>query len=148
MNTFMNRSPARGFQLLDLMLTCLLIALLAGLTVPFLKSLSEAHQRQAACDMLVSALSKARALALSENLPVEFHADPAGRFALKVRQRDGPLIWRRLPPGVQFERLPRNPVTFHSRGTAAPAGSFRLSGPEGGIRVVVAVSGRIRWSRE
>lgn len=146
--TFPNLSAVRGFQLLDLMLTCLVIAVLAGLSAPFLQGLTEAQKSGAACDLLVSTVSKARALAIAENLPVQLVAEPSGRFGLQVRGRDSPVIWRRLPEGVRFRRLPRNPVTFHSRGTAAPSGSYELEGPAGGMRVVVAVSGRIRWSRD
>ncbi len=144
----MKTTRQAGFQLLDAMLTCLLIALLLAATLPFLTGLAEEQRRAAACHVLVSTLSKARALSVSENLAVRLIAEPSGRFALQAVGDRRPLAWRRLPGGVRFERLPRRPVTFHPRGTASPAGTYHRAESGATLKVVVAVSGRIRWSRK
>ena len=52
---------------------------------------------------------------------------------------------RFLPRGVRFVRTPGRPVTFHSRGGAAPAGTFELGVGGASARVVVSVGGRVRW---
>ncbi len=144
---FSSLQSPRGFSLIDLLLTCFLIFLLAGLGVPFLHGLAAEQKRMAACDLLVSALAKARALAISRNTPVRLLAEPSGRFALQAGARDSPVVWRQLPAPVRFLKTPRRPVLFHSRGTASPGGSYLLGDEEGSLKVIVSVSGRVRWTR-
>ncbi len=145
--TAARRPQQHGFQLLDLMLTCLLVAFLAVSGLPFLRDLSLQQKQVAACDLFVSTLSQARSLAIFRNLPVEVLVEPPGRFASSARFEGEPIVWRLLPEPVVFQQFPRRSVTFHPRGTAAPGGTFVLSTGRGGFKIVVAVSGRIRWSR-
>ncbi len=102
----------------------------------------------AASESLLGAAGLARSMAISRNTDIRLLVDPSSaRFSLGSPDRE-PATWTPLPPGVGFVAVPSRPITFHNRGTAAPAGTIGIANEAGAIRVVVAVSGRIRWSRE
>ena len=56
--------------------------------------------------------------------------------------------WLNFPRGVLAVRRPNREISFFSRGTAAPGGTFVLGNASGKIRIVISPAGRIRWKRE
>jgi len=135
----------RGFQLLECLIVCALIACLGGIGFGTLNGIIEWYRLQLGARVFVSQISSVRSSAISRNVSLSVLVDSAGEsygWALRKTESEA---WRRLPPGVSFSRVPRNPVTFFSRGNAAPAGTFVLANRKGEIKVVVAPNGRIRW---
>jgi type II secretory pathway pseudopilin PulG len=135
----------RGFQLLECLIVCALIACLAGIGFGSLNGIIEWYRLQLGARAFVSQVSAVRSSAISRNVSVSVLIDPAGEAYGWAPRGAESAAWRRLPPGVLFTTSPKNPVTFFSRGNAAPAGSFLLANQGGKIKVVVAPNGRVRW---
>ena len=138
---------ARGYQLFEVMLVCSLLGLLSTLFVPMLQGIADQEKLHAASQMFRSTILNARSQAIAKNsaLRIRIHQDRR-KFAIASRGKE-PTLWRDLPGGVEFSRIPRSLPTFYSRGTASPAGSFILSNNCGRIVIVISVSGRVRWER-
>ncbi len=137
-----------GFSLIELMiaLSVVVIAIAAG--VQFARGVAGWQRLRSGADLFVSAAERARALAVSRNgsFEIRVHENRKAFAVIAVGSLEPPL-WRGLPRGVEFASLPRRPITFFSRGTAAPAGTFGLASESGRIDVIVAGSGRIRWEK-
>ncbi|MFB3905926.1 MAG: GspH/FimT family pseudopilin [Acidobacteriota bacterium] len=136
----------RGFSLVDLMVTCLLLGTVVGIGLNSWDTLSTQHRLQSACQSLISDLWRARVASLAGNLPVAIEVR-GDRAAYSVVEHGETPVWRELPPGVRFSDHPKTKVTFYSRGSAVPGGTYTLENPSGKLRVIVAASGRFRWQR-
>ena len=135
----------RGFHLLELTVGCGIIASLSAMGFFALQEMSHQQALYSAGAFVQSALSRARFQAVSKNLAVELRVHPnKGEFTL-VEKGDAPQLWQALPDGVVFSRVPARLPTFHSRGYASPSGTFVLQNASGQIRVIISVSGRVRW---
>ena len=135
----------RGFQLLECLIVCALLACLGGIGFGTLNGVIEWYRLQVGARAFVSQVASVRSSAISRNVSLRVLVDPGREsYGWALRGTES-VIWRRLPPGVSFTRVPRNPVTFFSRGNAAPAGTFLLANRKGEIKIVVAPNGRVRW---
>lgn len=138
---------AKGYQLFEVMLVCSLLGLLSTVFIPLLDKIAAEDKLHASSQVFRSTLLNARSQAVAKNSALRVHVHQDGkRFAI-ARRGEEPAMWRALPKGVQFSRIPANLPTFYSRGTASPAGSFVLSNGAGQILIVISVSGRVRWER-
>ena len=138
----------RGFQLFETAVAISLLLTLAGWSVLSTQRFLAEHKLNAACLAIVSAATAARSIAMTRNTDIQLATRSlSGEFGLAPRHKE-PAIWKSLPAGVSFASVPARSVTFHGRGTAAPAGTLRITNESGTLRIVVAVSGRVRWVRE
>jgi|ERR1043166_1884891 prepilin-type N-terminal cleavage/methylation domain-containing protein len=81
----------RGYTLLEISCVVAMIALLAGLAVPFVVRLSEGHI-DASADIVRARLADARSMAIDLNKPVRFGYIPGtGRF--QVAPDDDNVLW-------------------------------------------------------
>ncbi|RPJ52605.1 MAG: hypothetical protein EHM23_32590 [Acidobacteria bacterium] len=136
----------RGFSLVDILITCMLIATVLTVGLSSWGNFSAHHKLQNACDSLMSDLWRARVASLAGNLPVSVQVRSDGS-AYSVVESGEPSAWRELPSGVRFSQFPTKNVTFYPRGSAVPGGTYILSNPSGTLQVIVAASGRVRWQR-
>lgn len=137
----------RGFQMMELTLVCALISLTATWGIGHLQEIREQQRLETACQSFLTRVSSARTLAVTRNLPIQVRIHPDRKRYSMSSVDEEPVDWIQLPRGVRFSQFPRLPVTFRSRGTATPAGSFTIASYRGEVQVIVAVSGRIRWRR-
>ena len=138
----------RGFQLFETAVAISLLLTVAGWSALSTQRFLAEHRLNAACLAIVSAATAARAIAITRNTDMQLATRSLSReFGLTPRHEE-PASWRSLPAGVSFASVPARSVTFHGRGTAAPAGTLRITNESGTLSVVIAVSGRVRWSRE
>ena len=138
-----SRKAAQGFNLLDLLIGLTLLIVVMTMSLEQLSSVSEKARLQAASRTLLSELNRARFLSISHNLAVRFEirASPA-----EYGFGPGPTLstWKPLGRGIEVTGMPRRPIQFHSRGTAAPAGSIELTNRAGRVRIIVNLVGRTR----
>ncbi len=138
---------ARGYSLLEMMLVCALIGSGSTLGLSILNGIAEQHRLHLAGESFSSAVMAARFQAVARNLATEVRIHKGRRkFGLAVKDSE-PQFWQDLPAGVEFSKMPRKPPRFYSRGYASPAGTFILENSRGRIRVIVSLSGRVRWER-
>ncbi len=138
----------RGFQLFETAVAISLLLTVAGWSALSTQRLLAEHKLNAACLAIVSAAAAARAIAITRNTDIQLATRSLSHeFGLTPRSKQ-PANWKSLPAGVSFASVPARSVTFHGRGTAAPAGTLRVTNESGTLRIVVAVSGRVRWVRE
>ncbi len=138
----------RGFQLFETAVAISLIIALAGWSALGTRRLLAEHRLHAAGLSMFSAAAAARSMAVTRNTDVRLATRFVSRQFGLAPSHGVPTSWKSLPPGVHFATVPSRSVTFHGRGTAAPAGSFRITNEAGTIRVVIAVWGRVQWFRE
>lgn len=136
----------RGFSLVDVMVTCLLTGMVLSLGLSSWEDFSAHHRLQAACQELMSDLWRARVASLAGNLPVSIEVRGDGHAYSVVELGETPA-WRELPPGVRFSEFPKTKMTFYSRGSVVPAGTYTLSNISGALQVIAAGGGRFRWQR-
>jgi len=136
----------KGFSLIDVMVTCLLLGTIIGVGLSSWDNFSAHHQLQSACQSLMSDLWRARVASLAGNLPVsiQVRGDCAAYSVVELGETPS---WRELPRGVRFTDCPKTKITFYSRGSVVPGGSYTLSNSSGALQVVVAGGGRFRWQR-
>lgn len=136
----------RGFSLVDVMVTCLLVGTIMSLGLSSWANYSAHYHLQTACQSLMSDLWRARVASLAGNLPVSIEVR-GDRAAYSVVEMGEAPTWRDLPSGVRFTEFPKTKVTFYSRGSVVPGGTYMLGNSSGAAQVVVAASGRFRWQR-
>ncbi len=135
----------RGISYVEVLITCMLLAVFASAGLTSVNGFKRAADLQMSCQVMVSDLNRARIQAISSNLPVSVIVRP-DRLAYAVVEAGDTAQWRELPRGVRLASAPTRPVTFHSRGGAAPAGSFTIANSTGQLRIVVSPLGRVRWT--
>lgn len=136
-----------GFQLLEMMVVCLLLGAAVAVSAGPVIRTNEQYQLHTAGQSLVATLSEARSLAVTTNLPLEVHIDEGRRRFGFMPRGEQIEDWKQLPSGVRFAQIPRSRVTFYSRGFAVPSGSYVIENSIGTIKVVVSAAGRVRWER-
>ena len=134
---------ARGFNLLDLLIGLALLLVVMTMSLEQLASVSDRAQLQLASHTLLSELQRARGLAISQNLAIRFEIRDSP-VVYRFGPAPAPSIWKPLGPGIELARMPGRPIQFHSRGTAAPAGSIELANRAGIARIIVNLAGRTR----
>ena len=138
---------ARGYTLLEVMLVCALIGSGSTLGLSVVNGIAEQHRLHLAGESFLSTVIAARFQAVAKNLAVQIRVHESHRkFGVAVKDSE-PQFWQDLPAGVEFSKTPRKPPRFYSRGYASPAGTFILENSSGQIRVIVSLSGRVRWER-
>ncbi len=139
---------ARGYSLLEVLLVCGFIGSVSTWGLLIFEGTAEQHKLQLAGEAFLSAVTAARVQAVAKNLAIQIRVHSNRRkFGVTVRDAE-PQVWQDLPSGVEFSTVPRKPPTFYSRSYASPAGTFILENSRGQIRVIVSLSGRVRWQRE
>ena len=143
----MSMDKVRGYSLLELILVCGFIGSVSTWGLLMFQGTAEQHKLHMAGDALLSAVTAARIQAVAKNLAIQIRVHPSRRkFGVALKDAD-PQVWQDLPSGVEFSTVPRRPPTFYSRSYASPAGTFILENSRGQIRVIVSLSGRVRWQR-
>ena len=88
-----------GFSLVELLVVLSIIALVAGLAVPVLRTTSPRFELSGAANAMGSALRAARAAAIATNREIVFELDvETGRFGTNLRGKGGAV-----PDGVGIE---------------------------------------------
>jgi len=136
----------RGFTLIDVMITCLLAGTVLTVGLSGWETLSAHHNLQTTCQSFMSDLWRARVASLAGNLPVSIEVRD-DRSAYSVVELGEKPAWRELPRGVTFSDCPKTKITFYSRGSVVPGGTYTLDNSSGALQVIVAASGRFRWQR-
>lgn len=137
----------RGFTLPELALVCGIMALTSTLGFSWLAGILGQQRLQLAADSFLSTAISARYQAVTKNLATQIRVHPdLQQFAVAAKDQP-PLLWQKLPKGVAFSQIPSRSPTFYSRGFASPAGTFILSSGHGSVRIVISLSGRVRWQR-
>jgi Tfp pilus assembly protein FimT len=136
----------RGFSLVDVLITCLLVGTIVTVGLNSWGNFSAYHRLQTACETLMSDLWRARVASLAGNLPVSIEVRE-DRSAYSVVESGETPAWRLLPSGVKVIECPKTSMTFYPRGSVVPAGTYTLSNTSGAVQVIVAASGRFRWQR-
>lgn len=135
----------RGVSYVEVLITCMILAVFAGVGFTSMTAFRRAADLQASCEIMISDLNRARIRAISSNLPVSIIVRP-DRQAYAVVEAGDPVRWRVFPSGVRLTSFPSRPVVFYSRGGATPAGSFTVANASGQLRIVVSAFGRVRWT--
>ena len=138
---------AQGYSLLEVVLVCGLIGSVSIMGLSIFQGIAQQHRLHLAAETFLSAVTAARFQAVAKNLALQIRVHSNHRrFAVTTKDAE-PQFWQDLPSGVEFSTVPRRTPTFYSRAGASPAGTFTLSNSSGQIRVIVSVSGRVRWER-
>ena len=140
----------RGFTLLELLVTLLVLALALGVTMPAIGRGVEAIRARADVARFSAMLRHAREQAITTRRAHAVVVDPAGHRLLLVVGDDEVRETRALRPDLTVEPNPPNAyrVTFQPHGVSS-GGNFRLV--TGGLRyrvTVDALTGRVRADRE
>ncbi|OGL00462.1 MAG: hypothetical protein A3E31_01400 [Candidatus Rokubacteria bacterium RIFCSPHIGHO2_12_FULL_73_22] len=141
---------ARGFTLLELLVTLFLIALALGLVAPAIGRSTEAVRARAEVAGFSAALRHARERAITTREPRTVVVEPAAH-RLTIRTGDDTVeLARTLSSGLAIEALAPTglAVRFEPHG-ASGGGAFRLTRGSVSYRVSVdPVTGRVRNARE
>ena len=132
---------SRGFTLLEVAVVVTLLAVTAAWSASVGPTLLENYRLKLATSNLVAHLRSARQTAIVRGRSVSIAPGAKGRAYLRVTG-DGKLEAVGLPSGVSISG---RKIGFHPRGNASPAGSLTLAGARASTRVVISVSGRVRW---
>lgn len=134
-----------GLTLIEVLILLSLSAILAGLGVSALSHLQRYVRLERACREFTSSLEEARRRAVGGNLPMEVAISLGANAYGLALPGEAPDGWRPLPTGVYFSSMPRRAVTFYTRGSAVPAGSYTLHLRDTSVRIVISAAGRVRW---
>ena len=138
---------AHGYQLLEVTLTCLLIGFLASMAWPAYQQVRDHWRLSQGSRLFLSLLEQGRTAAIGQNLTVQIRVSSDGERTTVAPEGEEAGHWLILPRGVLVIRKPNREVSFHSRGTAAPGGTFVLGNAAGKVRIVISPAGRFRWER-
>ena len=145
---------ARGFTLMELMVTIAIVAILATIAVPnYIAWLSKRNLRSSAIDVQ-AAIQQAKMTAIRENTSVSLKFNPGSENyqAFIDADADGNpdgTIFRskEMSPGIDLTStgFVSDTLTFNSRGLASAAGTINLSNSLGqNLTVDVVLSGLTR----
>jgi hypothetical protein len=135
---------AEGYQLLECLAVCLLMAALVGFGGATLCNAIDWYRLESSAMSMAVQLAALRTAAVSRKTPLSVSISECRlRYGFGPRDHDA-VFWRSLPGGVRIVDQPSRPLTFYSRGNAVPAGSYLLSNAAGRFNVVVSPMGRIR----
>lgn len=111
------RREAAGFTTVELMVTLLVVAILAAMAVPTMRSVVVNNRIRAVSQSVQNGLALARAEAVRLNTQVEFVLQPNGWVVRDVR----------APPGTVLQRASGNEGGNGLTLTVAPAGADRVT---------------------
>lgn len=147
----MRKKCSSGSSIAELLVVISCSAIILSLAAPGLHRMSGEWRLWGGVQLVVASLRWGKAHAIAANSSVLFDVDAGGRrFRCKDPESGAAFAAseREMPVGIVVASAPRSPVRFHSRGNAAPAGSYLITGPTASYRVVVNIMGRIRVQRE
>ncbi|MBI1748675.1 MAG: GspH/FimT family protein [Acidobacteria bacterium] len=134
-----------GYSLPELLMAITMAAAIAIIALPNAFALFHGYTLSVAAHELAAELQHARTMAVAGNLSIDLRCDAASGAYQLAETGSGPVAAEHfLPHRVRFQSLPRTNIRFHSRGSAAPAGTIVLEGPTGRLRVIISPAGRIR----
>ena len=141
---------ARGFTLLELIVTLLVVAVAVGLVVPAIGRNTEALRARAEVAGFSATLRHAREQAITTRQQYTVVVNPVSRL-LTVTTGEDEVRWTRALSGrvaIEAETPGALTVRFEPQGTSS-GGEFRLSSGNVHYRVSVdAITGRVRNHRE
>lgn len=156
-------SDCRGFTLIEMMITAVIIGVVASLAVPSFQRVYDRHNLQAAEKMVTSTLKKARSFAISNKSPHGVYFDPVVRSvtlfensvnpaASSFEVGDSALTVDTLPEIMNYvyADFPNNAIVFQPNGSAQLTGygNIFLAGETDGMMAyfsinILASTGRI-----
>lgn len=140
---------ARGFTLLELIVTLLVLALAISLAGPAIGRSTETLRVRAEVAHFAALLRHAREQAITTRQPHAFVVDPAAH-RVSIMAGDEVRESRALPPDLRVDAdpLPAVSVRFEPYGVSS-GGNFRLTSGALHYRVIVdPLTGRVRTNRE
>lgn len=138
-------SSERGFSYVDLLLVLALAAILMSIAVPSVQDSLRSYRLSSAAERLAGTLNRARVLAVSQGAVYQVQFNVSARTFSVVNQSDSQFttpIVERLPQDISFRLVPRNPVTFSSRGVAHGGVIVLASSSRNQVAVIVGGSGK------
>jgi general secretion pathway protein H len=141
---------ARGFTLLELIVTLVVLAVAVGLVAPTIGRSTENLRTRAEVAGFSATFRHAREQAITTRQPYAVVVDPTSRL-LTVTTRDDEVRWTRTLSShveVRAETPAALTVHFEPQGTSS-GGAFHVSSGKTSYRVTIdAVTGRVRNQRE
>jgi prepilin-type N-terminal cleavage/methylation domain-containing protein len=148
------RLDRRGWSLLELLVVCAIIGILAAITIPVIARYTRAATIRAGGQEMRTALLQAKQLAITrrQNICVQPVAVPVNGYQFRQNNCAGAIIFMPGVNAVGTFRLQNNvrvialagPPVFTPLGAAAPAGQFRVTGPSGDtLTITVSAAGRV-----
>lgn len=141
---------ARGFTLLELIVTLSVIALAVGLALPAIGRSTETVRARAEVAGFSAVLRHAREQAITRRQPHKVVVEPVARRVTVLGGDDEVRRTRVLPERLTIEAVSASSLTvrFEPEGSSS-GGEFRLTSGTTVYRVTVdAVTGRVRATRE
>jgi prepilin-type N-terminal cleavage/methylation domain-containing protein len=141
---------ARGFTLLELLVTLGVIALAVGLALPAIGRSSETVRARAEIAGFSAVLRHAREQAITKRQPHRVVVEPGARRVTVLAGDDEVRRTRVFPEGLTIEAAaaPSTTVRFEPEGSSS-GGEFHLTSGATRYRVTVdPVTGRVRATRE
>lgn len=139
-----------GTALVDVLIVLVCGAIVLVMAVPGLEKIQEEWALWSAAHLVETSLFWGRMHAISTNCPLRFEVDQGGRRVHWEDAETGEVLensrWI-LPGRTGITGMPRRPLRFYPKGTAAPSGTYTVEGSAGKYRVIVAITGRIRSRR-
>jgi len=143
-------SWARGFTLVEILVTVALIGIISAIAIPDWGSVLLTFNLNGATRQVQSELHRIKVKSVSENVDFQLvYSDKGNSYQV---QRDGTLVeTKTLPKGIEL-RTATSPLTleFTPRGTptaTSPVTVFLCNSKNEGKNIVVRATGRIRICR-
>jgi prepilin-type N-terminal cleavage/methylation domain-containing protein len=140
---------AKGFTLLELIVTLFVIALAVGIVVPVVGRSTDSLRGRSDIARFSAMLRHARDQAITTRRGHSVVVDPAARRATIIAAPDEVRQTRVLSPGLGVEATPPDALTvrFEPSGLSS-GGNFRLTTGQSRYRVTVdSLTGRVRIER-
>lgn len=140
-------SRSKGMTLIEAAIVLGLVAVVSGLAVERFGGTVATWRLQSAAELVAGELTRLRVRAIAALGPSFLQVAEGGESFIAV-EADREVRSYRLPRGVRIRAPTSRAITFYSRGSAVPAGSYLLENKAGRIRVIVSPMGRVRWEWE
>ncbi|MGH7803145.1 MAG: pilus assembly FimT family protein [Candidatus Binatia bacterium] len=137
----------RGFTLLEVMVACAVIGIVAAFSLPSLASGIRAASLSSATRAATNHVRRVRATAVARHVRARLAVTSGNRLGIETF--DG--SWTRLPTGIVLDGgvtvasvTPGGGIVFESDGTSSAAGTVRLRNSRGDERAIsVAILGAV-----